>query len=480
MRQFLIFVLVAFLGRPAWATGFGGQPTNVIRQGGARTGDINVNPSWATQAALNLFVDPTGSDSNACVASGTSACLTLQGAAGKIPRGVNHPVTIDVAAGTYAGVRFDGFRINPGGYIAVNGTLVAATVSGLQTGTFESGTAGSLTTGTWATMTDAGGGWTVNALRGKFVRTLAGTGSGQIRVISSNTATVLTVPGAITAIGADTTYDIVEPGAILNAAAASFATISGTSTSSVMNFADNVSIPGSGFTVRWFKFAAATQSVNLTDVAQVNFINNWFARTNAGTNASTIRSTLSGWTDNYFDHVASGTGPTLMSPNATSVARNVFTAGTEGLPNVGGSVTLQSNLFLNQTVDAVSIGIPGVVTADGNKMDTTVTGYQNSGGTLRISTDDISNASSNAIATLEGTVGPVASCFLSGAVTGSGNATALFLRKGVKCQVAAAVTITGTVEIKLDSVNFTFAEMRAPASGLRAISNMLYTTAVFE
>jgi len=59
-----------------------------------------------TTAALTLYVDTAGSDSNACTASGASACLTVQGALGKIPKRIKHPVTINIASGT-----FDGFRI---------------------------------------------------------------------------------------------------------------------------------------------------------------------------------------------------------------------------------------------------------------------------------------------------------------------------------------------------------------------------------
>ena len=53
----------------------------------------------AVSAATTYYVDPTGNDSNSCTASGSSACLTVQGAVNKAAAGD----TIDVAAGTYSG-----------------------------------------------------------------------------------------------------------------------------------------------------------------------------------------------------------------------------------------------------------------------------------------------------------------------------------------------------------------------------------------
>jgi len=57
-------------------------------------------------------------------------------------------------------------------------------------------TAGTATIGTATTLTDISKAWTVNAYSGYTVRILSGTGAGQTRTISSNTATVLTVSAA--------------------------------------------------------------------------------------------------------------------------------------------------------------------------------------------------------------------------------------------------------------------------------------------
>ncbi|MGH8246713.1 MAG: hypothetical protein ACREUU_09805, partial [Gammaproteobacteria bacterium] len=47
----------------------------------------------------------------------------------------------------------------------------------------------------WGTLTDAGANWTVNAWRNKWIEITSGTGVGQVRLIHSNTATVVTTTG---------------------------------------------------------------------------------------------------------------------------------------------------------------------------------------------------------------------------------------------------------------------------------------------
>lgn len=64
---------------------------------------------------------------------------------------------------------------------------ITLTASSLQ---YDQGTA---TSGTATTLADTSKAWTVNAWATRAVRITGGTGSGQTRVIASNTATVLTV-----------------------------------------------------------------------------------------------------------------------------------------------------------------------------------------------------------------------------------------------------------------------------------------------
>jgi hypothetical protein len=185
----------------------------------------------ATTAALNLYVETTGSDSNTCT-SVAAPCLTIQGAVNKIPKTIRHPVTVTVGTGNFAGVTLDGFKYEPnstpalGAYLNLKGTLSTATLDGgVATSTASSGTAGTANSVTWGTLTDTsqtadgGTGWVVDALRGFLVETLTGTGSGQIRPIHSNTDTAITVAGSWTAPASGTTYAIRDWGTVCTTAA---------------------------------------------------------------------------------------------------------------------------------------------------------------------------------------------------------------------------------------------------------------------
>ena len=72
--------------------------------------------------------------------------------------------------------------------------------------TVDSGTA---TAATSTTLSDSGKSWTTNKYASYFVRTTGGTGAGQSRIVSSNTATQITVSSAWTTTpSTDTTYQI--------------------------------------------------------------------------------------------------------------------------------------------------------------------------------------------------------------------------------------------------------------------------------
>jgi len=156
----------------------------------------------ATTGAMTLYVATTGNDSNDGLSTG-SALLTLQAAIDKVPKIVLHLVTINVAAGTYAAVDISAFSIGTNGLIKLLGVTTAPT---LTTGT-TSGTATSHTVAgnTLPTMTDSGQSWTVNELRGKFVKI----GAATARVIVSNTATTLTLVDNFVA-PVDTTYVLLD------------------------------------------------------------------------------------------------------------------------------------------------------------------------------------------------------------------------------------------------------------------------------
>lgn len=214
----LIFLLAALLAQTG-ASSLGGTTSH-------STGGLLRTNQYRTPGtgAQSYFVSPSGSDNNDCTASGTSACLTIQGAVNKIPKLLRDLVTVNLAAGTYACFTVNGFICDQGvqqsnGGLLFDGLAAFATstlATGSASGTLTAGSAGAATT--YGTATDGAATWTVNDLRGRFITILTGTGSGQTRVVSSNTGTVITVVGTWTAPANGSTYVIQDPGVNINTA----------------------------------------------------------------------------------------------------------------------------------------------------------------------------------------------------------------------------------------------------------------------
>lgn len=197
-----------------------------LAQEGLTRGDSLRRREFRTFSATTLFVDSTGNDSNACTSSGTAACLTINGALSKLPKIIQNNVTINVAAGTYAGFTVSNFI-----GVAPSSAQVTFTVVGAMANfTPTTGTAtGTLTTAATnlnglGTLTDSGQAWTVDDLVGRFVRITSGAQSGQRRAILGNTATALEVVGLWGTVPASgVTYVIESPSVTIN----SLITISG-------------------------------------------------------------------------------------------------------------------------------------------------------------------------------------------------------------------------------------------------------------
>lgn len=81
-----------------------------------------------TTADVNLFVDPTGSDSSSCTSPGLGACATPQGAINKIPKYLRHRATITAAAGNYPSFNVSGFVTDTGHQQASAGILLDGTM----------------------------------------------------------------------------------------------------------------------------------------------------------------------------------------------------------------------------------------------------------------------------------------------------------------------------------------------------------------
>jgi hypothetical protein len=182
---------LALLG-DAHAAGITSSPTPV-------KGVPVVTPiSTTSTAAVALYVDGAlGNDGNACIASGASACLTIQGAIDKIPLFGSGTTTINIAAGTYT----ENPKIeskNPyqwlplsasSSFIIVQGATPTVAVASLTVSSVgldpDTGSTAGTRTANFATA------WSADQWEGYFVLGVSGTGAGTTCVISGNTATQL-------------------------------------------------------------------------------------------------------------------------------------------------------------------------------------------------------------------------------------------------------------------------------------------------
>jgi hypothetical protein len=188
---------------------------------GGNSGPITSSnlPSSALQtttATATYYVDPTGSNSGACTASGSGACSNLTGALAKLPVRVSNAITINIAAGTYT----DNIVMNN---VDLNAALTL-TGPALANITPSTGAAtGTLTTVAnnpeAAIMTDSAQSWTTDNLIGHFMVMTSGPANAQVRVIARNTATTITLASPFANSPATTnTYAIQAPAAVFTSA----------------------------------------------------------------------------------------------------------------------------------------------------------------------------------------------------------------------------------------------------------------------
>lgn len=170
--------------------------------------------------AMTLYVDPaTGSDS--APGGPDRPFATVQGAANYLKGfDIGAPVTISVAAGTYTGdtVISDLHFVGRSASLTITGptTWTAATLgSGSATGSVTSYAAPVSGSATVGTLTDSTQTWTVNALKGLFVKMTSGALTGVRKVIMSNTATGVDIGVTLGAVTGGMTYAIERPAVIL-------------------------------------------------------------------------------------------------------------------------------------------------------------------------------------------------------------------------------------------------------------------------
>lgn len=483
MRRVLVLLLLPSL---ALAQGLGAGGLKKIG-GNASNGNINTNPTFATQAAVNLFVDSTGNDSNTCTAAGTSACKTIQGAVGKLPLILNQKATVTVAAGNFVGAYLPSFLSNiatagatsPGG-LTIIGTVGASTLAGgLQTGTVASATAGTASSATWGTATVTAAGWTVNDLKGRFISIDSGTGAGQYKVISSNTATVITILGAWTA-PTGATFSIVEPTTIIN---------TGDTFSNAFGFHAFGSVGGSadlavpGITFDKMKISVARGAWIETD-GVTQFQNMQFTGNNHGIAVASSQNTLV-VNNSYFVGETSGTAMGMrVNGGKVFATGNVFSgAGIclgEEFAAANSWIAATNNFFTACTTSAVRTS--GFYFATGERVDCVTPGtrvgythaYFNAApGQLTIQATDISNCGTGIVGTDPGP--PVA---LIGVVSGTSNTVAISLTTGASAKISSTATLTGSTEVTLDGNGYAFATMQAAVP--KVIQDMSYGTKFYQ
>ena len=475
----VLAIYTALLGLCALAQ----QPAGVVSRG-----DLLKRRAYETFNALTLYVDTTGNDANACTASGTNACLTIQGALNKVPRHIHHPVTITVGAGTFGCAYISDFSFwepasaSAGAYLLLQGTLANATLAtGTATGTSTAATAPSFSPMTFGTITDTTQTWTVNDLRGRFV--VVGT---NIIPIASNTATTITYVG-ITSLGtgAGIAYTIQDPSTILSGTAcnipASGVTAQATGASAAMLVLSNAggnSYQSGTFTIRRMQFTNATgRGIAIIDQGATQIQEVKFA-TVAGTP--------------IFMDVAGAPGSRLRVVNSSF---NI-PSGLSGILNTntspGSNVLFVTNVAmfgdgfsgLNLFVRYANIAGTSIALSSAGNVPLSMAGLTE-GYVLYNKFDCGSNATSVGIRVIENqtstngwvpaqvtmSVVDISNCGtgvldngaidFTGLVSGSGNTTALSIVRGGKMEIRSTTTITGTTEISLDGTAYTLADLRA-------------------
>jgi len=152
----------------------------------------------ATDRNLIFYVSSTGNDSNTGLSSGT-ALLTVQAALDKIPKIINHTVTVNIGSGSFAGFDVASFQIRRyTGKLTLQGTLGQPT---LTTGTCT----GTATGGSTSQLIDTGQTWTVHELRGRLLK--VGT---EYRIAQDNDATTIDVIGVYGSSTSGKVYEILE------------------------------------------------------------------------------------------------------------------------------------------------------------------------------------------------------------------------------------------------------------------------------
>lgn len=413
-----------------------------------RTTTVGVMPDeLKTTGAIALYVDPTGNDANDCRSPGTGACLTIQSAWNRVPKTIRHPVTIDVAAGTYSGAYLDRVEIETaetpsvGASIQIRGTLQNATLTtSTATGTLTAYSAyGSPTT--FPVLTDSTKSWTVNDLKGRFVSITSGTGVGTVAVIISNTATTMTVAetGVVAASGSG--YAIQDSATICNTGVGFPKTVgqalgTGTSTACLyINGAQSRTVRASdSLEISGFRFTMAGRAIAYAGGSSFSINQCQFRGTGTAAQISPLGQGSARW----------------------GVLKSSFTIPTSGtgIGGTGGTQMLVSNSFLSGGTSPIALstglGFASVFATVIECSATNCVGINNQGHGL-----DVQASIVNCTSAPSGSVGVAASGYFA-IKTSGGSATAVLtstinncekavrIRGGSGLTIGSATTVSGT------------------------------------
>ncbi len=336
---------------------------------------INTTPS----ASANYYVDTgTGNDSNACTASGASACATLQGVVDKLPGLlITQNVTINITEETYSELFTIAENIFPGDYyITITGwdgttegkVTVAASGTATAASQYVMGSAGNGVTR--GTLTDSGETWGTNIYQKGFIHLTAGTGFDSTDddlnwyVIASHTNDVITIIGPWnTTPSTDTTFDIIDTldsvidcvgntrayNALVHSDRIKFKNIRFEDCSTTnIHFSEGTR---HGSVVASYLTSAAgktdTSGANIGGIGEFKAIANYSEVLSAAKNISVYVLGSSGYDTDFV------TGGALVASN-TGIRNNWLQDGSEGVTLDGAHARLTGNYITSTTINAIS------------------------------------------------------------------------------------------------------------------------------
>ena len=444
-----------------------------------------VDDDGVTTAAMTLHVESAGSDATAD-GSVSLPFATIQAALDFVPKRIKHPVVIEIGAGNFAGFSLNSFAfMKPassaaGAYLTIKGTYVAATAAtGSSSGTATSGGAGTAGV-SGGTLTKTSAGWTVNNFAGKLLHTIAGTGSAQYRHIVSNTADTLTVIGTWTAPANGTTFEILDYGAVVNAAISRPATYLGAESANsqaVLIYGNTgdyspsastgplivfdglkiapstgigiVAFGGSSVLVQRSHISTGSTSVGVTAQEGTNFI---FLQNLIENSSTATVASFSGavrHTNTWFK--GGGIGLSLTGTKGSNLNSNYFS----------GQSATGTGLLLSQGTASVQFNSNIMV---GGGSTSTAVKVTSATATTTYSSVSVQGGTFSGYGTGISVVGP--QFVRIDAVLGTGNTTGVAVSLGARAHVASGTTITGTTEVNIDGVASDYATMRAASPKL--------------